>query len=112
MTVYVPSKEFDTSQRFYEALGFTITEAWGGNVDCTFGSSTFRLQNAFVKDWAHNFMLQFYVDDAQAWYDFVKPIVDGGDFGEAKVESPRRFDGVLITHVHDPSGVLLIFIQL
>jgi catechol 2,3-dioxygenase-like lactoylglutathione lyase family enzyme len=112
MNVYVPAKDFEMSKRFYTALGFVLTEAWGGSFDCRLGNSLFRLQNYYVKDWANNFMLQFLVDGASAWYDHVKPIIETGDFGDARVMLPEAVTGdTIITHVHDPSGVLLIFIQ-
>ena len=112
MNVYVPAKDFEMSQRFYKALGFDLTEAWGGNIDCRLGNSLFRLQNYYVEDWANNFMLQFDVDDAQAWYDHVKPIIETGEFGAARVMLPEAVEGdTIITHVTDPTGVLLIFIQ-
>ena len=42
----------------------------------------------------------------------VKPIIDSGDFGDASVMLPEAVTGdTIITHVVDPSGVLLIFIQ-
>ena len=84
MNVYVPAEDFQLSKRFYAELGFEMTEAWGGNVDCRLGNSLFRLQNYFVKGWAENFMLQFVVEDARAWYDHVKPIIDSGRFPNAR----------------------------
>lgn len=112
MNVYVPAKDFEMSKLFYTALGFTLTEALGGSFDCRLGNSLFRLQNYYVKDWANNFMLQFDVDDANAWYEHVKPIIDGGEFGDARVMLPEAVTGdTIITHVVDPSVVLLIFIQ-
>lgn len=112
MNVYVPAENFELSKRFYTALGFELTEAWGGNVDCRLGNSLFRLQNYYVKDWAENFMLQFVVDDAGAWYEHVKPIIDSGRFPNARISEPEIVgDDTLITHIVDPCGVLLIFIQ-
>lgn len=112
MNVYVPAENFELSKRFYTALGFELTEAWGGNVDCRLGNSLFRLQNYYVKDWAENFMLQFVVDDARAWYEHVKPIIDSGRFPNARISEPEIVgDDTLITHIVDPCGVLLIFIQ-
>src|SRR5687768_3453799 len=112
MNVYVPAKDFEMSKRFYTALGFELTEGWAGNFDCRLGNSLFRLQNYYVKDWANNFMLRFHVDDASAWYDHVKPIIETGDFGDARVSPPEAVVGdTIITHVVDPTGVLLIFIQ-
>jgi len=112
MNVYVPAKDFELSKRFYAALGFTLTEAWGGNFDCRLGNSLFRLQNYYVEGWANNFMLQFQVDDANAWYEHAKAIIDDGEFGDARVMLPEAVtEDTIITHVVDPSGVLLIFIQ-
>ena len=82
------------------------------NRHCRLGNSMFRLQNYYVEDWANNFMLQFEVDDTNAWYEHVKPIIDTGEFGDARVMLPEAVTGdTIITHVVDPSGVLLIFIQ-
>lgn len=112
MNVYVPARDFALSKRFYAAMGFSLTDAWGGNVDCRLGNSLFRLQNYYVEDWANNFMLQFVVDDAAAWYDHAKQTIDTLEYGTASVMQPERVgDDVMITHVIDPSGVLLIFIQ-
>ena len=30
---YVPARDFDLSKRFYVALGFTMSEGWGGTAD-------------------------------------------------------------------------------
>ena len=92
MNVYVPAKDFELSKRFYAALGFTLTEAWGGNFDCRLGNSLFRLQNYYVEGWANNFMLQFQVDDANAWYEHAKAIIDllRARRGRAGGEAARR----------------------
>jgi catechol 2,3-dioxygenase-like lactoylglutathione lyase family enzyme len=112
LKAYVPAVDFEMSKEFYRALGFELTEVWGGSFDCRLGTAVFRLQNYYVKDWANNFMLQFEVEDARAWYDHVKPIIDTGKFGDARVAEPETVGGdSIITHVWDPSGVLLIFIQ-
>lgn len=112
LKVYVPAEDFEESKAFYRELGFELTEAWGGNFDCRLGMAIFRLQNYFVKDWAENLMLQFEVDDARAWYEHVKPIIDSGRYKNARVGPPEQYgDDTTIVHVHDPCGVLLIFIQ-
>lgn len=111
LKIYVPAKDFDESKAFYRDLGFELTEAWGGNVDCRLGNALFRLQNYYAKQWAENFMMQFGVADARAWYDHVKSIVDSGRYKNIRVSEPEEVDGAVITHVWDPCGVLLIFIQ-
>jgi hypothetical protein len=111
LKTYVPAQDFEESKRFYKELGFELTEAWGGNVDCKFGNAQFRLQNYYVKTWAENFMLQFSVKSARAWYEHVKPIVDSGRYKNIRVSEPETVEGAIITHVWDPCGVLLIFIE-
>ena len=111
LKIYVPAKDFDVSKRFYAGLGFELSEAWGGSFDCRLWAAVFRLQDYYVKDWANNFMMQFEVEDARAWYVHAKHLIDSGGFGDARVSEPEEIAGSLITHVHDPSGVLLIFIQ-
>lgn len=111
MLVYVPSKDHRLSAEFYRELGFDVREAWGGNLDCYLGKAQFRLQNYYQKDWAENTMLQFAVPDVRAWYAHAKPIVDSGRYPETRVSNPSRHDGATIVHIHDPAGVLLIFIQ-
>jgi catechol 2,3-dioxygenase-like lactoylglutathione lyase family enzyme len=111
LRTYVPAENFEESKAFYRELGFELTEAWGGNVDCRLGGALFRLQNYYVKTWAENFMLQFGVESVQAWYDHVKPIVESGRYKGIRVSEPEAVDGALLLHVWDPCGVLLIFIQ-
>ncbi len=112
LKTYVPAKDFDESKRFYAELGFTLTEAWGGNVDCKLGGAQFRLQNYYNKDWAENFMMRFWVESVQEWYDFAKPIIDSGRYKSVRISEPELVGGdTWITHIWDPCGVLLIFIQ-
>jgi hypothetical protein len=107
--VYVPAKVFAESQRFYRALGFTLTPGWGGTVDCECGGMRFRLQDYYVAEWAHNLMFSIGVDDARAWYERAAALV--GEFPGVRVKPLEKLDGALVTHVVDPSGVLLVFVQ-
>ncbi|MEO8041044.1 MAG: VOC family protein [Acidobacteriota bacterium] len=110
LKVYTPAKDFDESKRFYSALGFELTEAWGGSFDCKLGSAEFRLQNYYAKEWADNFMMQFWVDDVRAWYEHAKSVIETGSFN-ARVSEPEMIGDTQLFHVWDPSGVLLIFIN-
>lgn len=110
MKVYVPAREHELSAAFYRELGFEVVTAWGGNYDCTLGGAHFRLQNYYNKTWAENFMMQFQIADAHAWYEHIKPIIDSGRYPNTRVSAPEQHDGATIVHVHDPCGVLLIFI--
>jgi hypothetical protein len=110
MLVYVPAKNFDVSRRFYSALGFEMTEGWGGTMDCRLGGAAFRLQNYYAKNWAENFMMRFSVDDVQHWYEHAKKVIESGDFAAATISPPEKAGDTPILHVGDPSGVLLIFV--
>ncbi len=110
LLVYTPAKDFEQSKRFYSALGFEMTEGWGGTMDCRLGGAAFRLQNYYVKDWANNFMMRFGVDDVHEWYEHAKRVIASGDYGDARVSEPEMAGDTPIFHVWDPSGVLLIFI--
>ena len=108
---YVPAKDFELAQRFYTALGFKLTEAFGGNFDCEFDGNRFRLQNYYVKDWANNSMLLIDVDDIEAWHQHVETMAASGEFKGMRVSPPEEISGSQVLHVVDPSGVLLIFIK-
>ena len=112
LVVYVPSHDFEISKAFYTALGFTLTEGWGGTMDCRLGGATFRLQNYYVKDWAENFMMKFDVDDVDTWHQHAKKVIDEGSYAHARYDTPELIGGdTKIFHVWDPCGVLLIFIS-
>ena len=107
--VYVPAKDFAEAQRFYRALGFTLTPGFGDTMDCALGGMVFRLQNYYVEDWANNFMFSIGVDDARAWFERAEAL--RGEFPAIRVKPPEAVGGALVTHVVDPSGVLLVFVQ-
>lgn len=109
--VYMPAMDFELSKRFYAALGFTMSEGWGGTADFELDGCRFRLQDYFVKDWAENFMVVIGVDDAEAWYRHVTAVLNGGAYGNARTSPPEIVDGSRVLEVFDPSGVLLVFVQ-
>ena len=111
LKVYTPARDFEMSKRFYAAIGFQLTEAWAGDVDCTLGGVVFRLQNYYNKAWAENFMMLFGVDDVREWFEHVKRVIDTGEYGDARIAEPETAGGSTICHVWDPSGILLIFIS-
>ena len=109
--IYTPAEDFELSKRFYTSLGFTLTEGWGGTMDCALGGAKFRLQDYYVKDWAENFMMKFDVTDVQVWYDFARKVIADGDFGNARIAEPEKVGDATVMHIWDPCGVLLIFVQ-
>jgi predicted enzyme related to lactoylglutathione lyase len=109
--VYMPAKNFELSKRFYAALGFAMTEGWGGTADFELNGYRFRLQDYYVKDWAENWMVVIDVDDVKMWHERVQLMARSGEFGSMSVREPHDVDGSMVLEVPDPSGVLLVFVQ-
>ena len=109
--VYMPAKDFETSKRFYQALGFKMSEGWGGTADFELNGCSFRLQDYYVKEWAENFMVKIGVDDIKAWHQRASEIANSGEFDNIGVKPPEAVETFLVLHVVDPSGVLLVFVQ-
>ncbi len=64
---FLPTKDFELSKRFYEALGFT--KVLDSDVAIfRVGASGFILQKRFEADCAENCMMQLMVDDLDAWW--------------------------------------------
>ena len=108
---YVPAKDFELSKRFYAALGFAMSEGWGGTADFALNGFAFRLQNYYVQDWANNFMFVIGVDDVKMWHQQALELLNRGDFVGMRVKPPEPVDDSMVLHVTDPTGVLLVFVQ-
>jgi catechol 2,3-dioxygenase-like lactoylglutathione lyase family enzyme len=104
---FVPAKDFQLSQDFYEALGFEKLLDGEGVAIFEMGSSGFILQRFYRKEWAENFMMQLMVDDLDAWWAHIEALDLPGRF-KVKAPSPPAMQpwGLRIVYVVDPSGVL------
>lgn len=109
--VYVPAQDFEKSKRFYTALGFSMSEGWGGTADFELDGHRFRLQDYYIKAWAENFMVVIDVGDVDAWHRLALTLERSGEFDTMSIKSPEVVDDSLVLHVADPSGVLLVFVQ-
>ena len=107
LNAFVPAKDFELSQRFYQDLGFE--RLWGNDQVAQFQAGGFRflLQNFYVRAWAENFMMSLAVDDADAWWRHI----EGSDLqrkyglGTAKPPAVQPW-GLRVLFLSDPSGVL------
>ena len=108
---YVPAKDFELSKRFYTALGFTMSDGWGGTADFALTGHAFRLQDYYVQDWANNFMLVIGVDDVDAWHQRSLELLSSNAYPGMRVKPPEPVDDSMVLHVVDPTGVLLVFVQ-
>ncbi len=112
--VFVPALDFKESLAFYQALGWKLNwKADHGLAELELANKRFYLQDYYSKDWAENFMMHILVDDAKAWWQHAADIIKVGDYKYARLNTPKLEDyGALVTHVWDPSGVLLHFAQM
>lgn len=103
---FIPSKDFDLSKRFYQALGFE--KVLDGEVAIfNAGSGGFILQRYYRKEWAENFMMQLMVDDLDAWWEHITGLDLPGQFGVQPPKAPAMQPwGLRIAYVYDPCGVL------
>ena len=103
---FLPTKDFELSKKFYEALGFENTlDSEVANFKA--GSGGFILQRHFHEDWAGNFMMQLMVDDLDAWWSHIVSLDLPKRFGVSSPKAPAMQPwGLRIAYVVDPAGVL------
>ena len=109
---FIPSANFETSKRFYTALGWVVKWSDDHLALMENGNHRFYLQAYYQKEWAENTMLHISISDAHSCYEEVKELLASGNFSGARVAEPKHEPyGALVTHVWDPCGVLLHFAQ-
>jgi uncharacterized glyoxalase superfamily protein PhnB len=103
---FLPSQDFETSKRFYEALGFT--KLLDSEVAIfRIGATAFILGRHYQEDWAGNFMMQLMVDDLDAWWTHIESLDLAAKFGVPAPRPPETQPwGLRIAYVVDPAGVL------
>ena len=110
---FVPAREFQTSWRFYEALGFRAEPLGDKLVEMHLGPHSFLLQDHYVADWAGNFMMHVLVDDLDAYWKHIASLDLSGGFGVPEPRAPKTEPwGLRVAYVIDPSGVLWHFAEM
>jgi catechol 2,3-dioxygenase-like lactoylglutathione lyase family enzyme len=105
---FVPAKDFETSKRFYQALGFAVTLEDKPIAILKLGSFSFILQDFYNKEAAENQMVQLMVRNVDEWWQRVTPADWETEFG---IKWPPRAPamqpwGMKVGFLADPSGVL------
>lgn len=101
----MPAKDFETSIRFYEELGFRPRILSDGLVEMYLGAYSFILQNYYVPAWANNFVMHLQVSDVNLWWNRIVSLNLADRYG-VKIKAPHPEDWGLIAGIVDPSGVL------
>lgn len=74
LRTFLPSIDFERSKSFYKDLGFTITYEEEKLVIMSAHDVSFFLQDAYVKDWAENTMVQLFVEDLDDLYKTIEKL--------------------------------------
>ncbi len=103
---FIPTRDFERSKRFYEALGFE--KVLDGDVAIfNAGSGGFVLQRHPHEGRAEDFMMQLMVDDLDAWWSHIESLELARRFGVPAPRAPAMQPwGLRVAYVVDPSGVL------
>jgi len=103
---FLPSRDFELSKSFYEAVGFN--KVLDGEVAIFgAGSGGFILQRRYDKGWAENCMMQLMVDDLGAWWTHITSLDLPGRFGVPTPKAPAVQPwGLRVAYLVDPCGVL------
>ena len=109
---FLPAKEFETSLRFYKALGFDAHPLGKTLAELSLGAHAFLLQGYYVKEWAENTVMHVLVTEVDAWWRHFNSLDLAKRFGVAPPVEPRAEPwGLTVVYVFDPSGVLWHFAE-
>lgn len=104
---FLPTRDFELSKKFYEAVGFEKLLDSSDVAIFRAGSGGFLLQRRFQKEWAENCMMQLMVDDLDAWWKHITRLDLPARFKVPKPKEPAVQPwGLRIAYLIDPSGVL------
>ena len=112
LRTFLPTRDFELSKRFYEALAFDKVVDGDVAIFDTAEHGGIILQRYYNKDWAENLMLSLRVDDLDAWWAHIESLDLPGNFGVRPPAPPKDYPwGLREVHVIDPAGVLWHFVQ-
>lgn len=105
MRPMVPARDFETSKRFYEELGFRPEVLTNGLVEMHLGPYSFILQAYYVEQWANNSVFHLRVSDVNLWWDHIVSLRLAERYG-IKAKAPQPESWGMVAGLIDPSGVL------
>jgi catechol 2,3-dioxygenase-like lactoylglutathione lyase family enzyme len=101
---FVPARDFELSKRFYQALGFDLVWSAPGLACLRHQTSSFLLQDFYVREHTDNFQMHLLVEDVDAWWKQVAAA--SAPFGILVDPPEDRPWGMRDFPLIDPSGVL------
>jgi hypothetical protein len=109
---FLPAKDYETSLRFYQALGFHAYPLGDSLAELSLGAHAFLLQGHYVQEWADNMVMHVLVNDVDAWWQHIDSLDLTNRFSVSSPSAPRIEPwGLTVAYVSDPSGVLWHFAE-
>jgi hypothetical protein len=109
---FLPAKDFETSLRFYEAIGFEAYRLGDTLAELSLGTHAFLLQGHYVKEWAENMVMHVLVQDVHAWWNHIHSLDLTNQFGVPSPAPPRVEPwGLTVLYLFDPTGMLWHFAE-
>ena len=103
---FLPTKDFNTSKAFYEALGFKKLLDRDVAIFAA-GQTAFILQRFYDEKWAECTMMQLMVDDLDQWWAHIESLDLPKRFGVHQPKAPAMQPwGLRVGYIVDPSGIL------
>ncbi|HWJ69987.1 MAG TPA: VOC family protein [Sphingobium sp.] len=107
---FLPAKDFQTSLRFYETLGFHSFRLGEALAELRLGPNAFLLQGDYVKEWAENCVMHVLVEDIDAWWRVISALELEKSFDVPPPHPPKAEDwGLTVFYLTDPTGILWHF---
>jgi catechol 2,3-dioxygenase-like lactoylglutathione lyase family enzyme len=103
---FVPARDFERSQAFYSALGFTRASVFGDVAYFHAGQCSFLLQAFEAPGHEENFMMHLLVQSVDDWHAHVRSEHIAERFGVEVGEPIDQPWGLREFLLFDPSGVL------
>lgn len=100
--VFIPSKNYEISKSFYQALGFKMGYVTEDLTLFENGECAFFLQNFYEEQFANNLMLQLSVLDIDEAYEIISNL---DDF-DIKYEPIKMESWGQVVHLWGPAGEL------
>lgn len=109
---FVPAKDFETSLRFYQDLGFVATRFDDGLALLQVGLFSFLLQKYDAPGFAGHYMMQLTVSDLDAWWKRIESLDLVRRYGVKPPRAPAIQPwGHTVSYLFEPGGVLWHIVQ-
>lgn len=99
---FVPSKDFEKSKLFYQALGFELTFESGGVAEFENGECSFLLQDFYNEEFSNNLMLQLVVSSIELVHEQIQKSPETF----SRFKEPENVPWGKVLYLWGPSGEL------